>query len=434
METAAGRRGRLGWALLTSAILAVGCGREAPPEAKGVTLVFRHGKVLGERDPMPGLLKAFEREHPGVRVVEEILPVSTNEQHQYYVTNLEGRSAGLDVFSMDVIWVQEFVRAGWLGDLTELYHEGEWADFIPGPLRAATVRGRRYAVPWFVDVGILYYRRDLLEKHGFDPPRTYQELVRSAKAILAREGDRALEGFLWQGRQYEGLVVNALEHIWASGGDVLDPDGGILGIERPEAVRALAFMRDLVGTHGVSPAWVTAADEEMGRRAFGDGRAIYLRNWPYAWDLFQRAGSPVSGKVGFAALPGHPGGEGRGALGGWLLGVNRRTPHPGDASALVRFLTSPASQGRMALEAGFKPVRHSIYRDAGLLRAQPYLRELYPLVLRARPRPATPYYLMLSEVMQAEVSAVLAGLKPAARAALDAERQMEWILALEAPP
>ncbi|MBI4629872.1 MAG: ABC transporter substrate-binding protein, partial [Candidatus Rokubacteria bacterium] len=73
----------------------------------------------------------------------------------------------------------------------------------------------------------------------------------------------------------------------------------------------------------MSPAWTTAADEELSRRAFGDGHAIFLRNWPYALDLFQAPDSAVRGRVGIAPLPGRAGGpRGAGSTGGAHLGVS----------------------------------------------------------------------------------------------------------------
>ena len=89
------------------------------PSAGGpVTLVFKHAKILGPADPVPGLLRRFEAEHPGVRVQSEALTWSSDEQHQFYVINLEGGSPPFDVMMLDVIWVPEFARAGWILDLT----------------------------------------------------------------------------------------------------------------------------------------------------------------------------------------------------------------------------------------------------------------------------------------------------------------------------
>jgi multiple sugar transport system substrate-binding protein len=180
---------------------------------------------------------------------------------------------------------------------------------------------------------------------------------------------------------------------------------------------------------GVSPRWVTAADEEMTRRAFQDGRAIFLRSWPYAMDLFAQPGSPVAGKVGIAPLPRDVHGQrGFGAAGGALLGVNARTRHPELAVALARFLTGEAGQRATADATGLYPTRRALYRDPELLRRHPQLPVLESLALAARPRPVTPAYLMLSNTLQPELSAVLVGTKSPRQAVADARSSLAHVL------
>ena len=85
--------------------------------------------------------------------------------------------------------------------------------------------GRLWALPWFMNVGLLYYRADLLAKYGFAPPETYDELTEQVRRIRAGERDPRLDGYLWQGKQYEGGMVNVLEALWANGARLLDDDG-----------------------------------------------------------------------------------------------------------------------------------------------------------------------------------------------------------------
>jgi multiple sugar transport system substrate-binding protein len=293
---------------------------------------------------------------------------------------------------------------------------------------AATWGGRVWAVPWNMNVGVLYYRADLLAAHGLAPPRTWEELVEQVARIRAGRPPAPLDGVLWQGKQYEGLVVNVLEHFWGHGTALLAEDGRVLP-EPERAVAALAFMRSLV-EHGVSPGWVTAGDEELTRRPFGDGRAIFLRSWPYALDLFELADSPVRGRVGLAALPGHAGGAaGAGATGGFHLGVNRRTRHPDAAVELVRFLAGePAQRALTAAGVALYPTRMALYHDPAIVRERPAMPHFHDLALGARPRPVTPAYLMLSTTVQPEFSAALVGVKTPRRALDHARRRLEYML------
>jgi trehalose/maltose transport system substrate-binding protein len=416
--------------LLVALLLAVlGCtkGERRDTGSVSVIVVFKHGKIAGDPKPFRELLDRFEREHPGIRVKDETLPASTDEQHQFYTINLESKSADFDVLSMDVIWVPEFARAGWLRDVGHLLDEGEQGAFFPGPVRAATKDGELYAVPWYIDAGLLYYRKDLLEKYDRPVPKTWQELVTTAQEIAAREKD--VYGFIWQGKQYEGLVCNVLEFIWSNGGDVLKEGKPIL--DSPENIEALTFMRDLIVKYGVTPPLVTTAIEEPTRHLFGSGRAIFMRNWPYAWYVFDRKGSVVKGKVGIAVLPSFPGRESASTLGGWQLGVNRYSRHPEAAEKLVRFLTSPAAQKTLALTIGYKPTRKALYKDPDLLREQSFIGSLYRVFMKARPRPVTPYYMMITQILQPEFSAALAGIKTPEKALDSAQKQVEHILGAE---
>ena len=405
--------------------LLAACAERTP--ASGITLVFKHSRIFGPVDPIPVLLREFEASHPGVRVRSETLPAASDEQHQFYVVNLEGQSAGFDVMMLDLIWVPEFARAGWLVDLTSRVSGDELGAFFPSAVQAGSYAGRVWALPWNMNVGFLYYRADLLAKYGLSPPETWDELMAHARRVREGERDPRLDGYVWQGKQYEGLVCNVLEAFWSHGTDLLDDDGRLLP-DAAQAADALAFLRGLIDS-GVSPAWTTAADEELSRRAFGDGHAVFLRNWPYALDLLEAVDSPVRGRVGIAPLPGRTRDRrGLGATGGSHLGVGRASRHPEQAIALARFMTSEHAQ-RAMLAGTLYPARMALYHDAELVGRRAALPRIHALMLRGRPRPVTPHYLLVSTTLQPEFSAVLVGLRAPGPALADARRRLEYFLA-----
>ena len=426
------RRVRGGIALVAALLGGAACAGP-PADGQPVTLVFKHAHILGQGNPIPRLIREFEASHPGVRVKAEALPWNSDEQRQFFVVNLEGAgplgraSPGFDVMMLDVIWVPEFARAGWLLDLTPRLVPGELDVFFPSAVEAARQGGRVWALPWNMNVGLLYYRRDLLAKYGLAPPETWNDLVAQAERVRAGEGNPRLQGFLWQGKQYEGLMVNVLEGLWASGTDLLGPDGRIFP-DPPRAQAVLAFMRGLIA-RGVSPPWTTAADEELTRRAFGRGEAVFLRNWPYALDLMEAGDSPVRGRVGIAALPRHRDGtRGAGSTGGSHLAVYRGTRHPELALELARALTSETAQRLMVTGAALYPTRVALYSAPDLVAAHPALPAIAALTAAGRPRPVTPYYLTISTVLQPELSAALVGVKTPARAVTDAGQALGFLL------
>jgi multiple sugar transport system substrate-binding protein len=410
--------------LITISAALAGCTREPAPDPSKTTIVFKHSKLFGDPAALQKLIAEFEQQHPDIHVRDETLPSSSDEQHQFYVINLEAGASDFDVFAIDVIWVAEFARAGWLRDLTVLLPESERTAFFAGPIEAVTIEDRVYAIPWFIDAGLLYYRTDLLAEYGMPPPKTWGKLVRIAADLRKRHPD--LYGFIWQGKQYEGLVCNVLEYLWSNGGEVLR-DGEIV-IDSPENREALKAMVDLVRTYGVTPDLVTTTTEEPSREIFGRGKAVFMRNWPYAWRLFQQEGSAVKDKVGIAVLPHFPRNRSAATLGGWQLAGNRHSKHPQAAEKFVAFMTSAKAQKHLGLTVGFQPTRKALYEDAELLATQPALAELYKIFQHARPRPVSPYYVLLSQAMQSEFSAALAGVKTPEEALQALQSQMEQIL------
>jgi multiple sugar transport system substrate-binding protein len=392
-----------------------------PPDAPGAPtpVVFRYQPLGPDEAPFRALVAAFERANPDVRVELQAIPNAADLAHQLLLTALGAGAQDLDLFVVDATWVAEFTRAGWLADLSGRFPpEAIRRDFLAGPAEVVVRDGRTRALPWFADVGLLYYRTDLVA----EPPRTPAALESAARAAQARVP--GIAGFVWQGRQYEGLSCSFFEALWARGGDALDGDRLVL--DGPEARAALGWLRRLVAD-GLSPRSVTVAAEEDARRVFQEGRAVFMRNWPYAWPLLQAEGSPVRGRVGVAPLPAEDGATGVGVLGGWQLAVAAGAPPARrDAAArLARFLSSPEANVVLALEYGRSPARRAAYADPRVVAGSPFLVRLRPLLDRARPRPLTPWYMLAADGLQGELSAAVSGLRSPAEALARAQDQAD---------
>jgi multiple sugar transport system substrate-binding protein len=245
-------------------------------------------------------------------------------------------------------------------------------------------------------------------------------------AIEITRKEPGLYGFIWQGKQYEGLVCNALEYMHSHGGDVLK--NGRVVLNSPENRQALEFMKDLIYKYHVTPPLVTTAVEETTRHIFGSGKAVFMRNWTYAWNLLEENDSTVKGKVGVALLPGFPGYASSPTLGGWQLGVNINSKHPKEAERFIVYLTSYEVQKTLSLTIGYKPTRKELYNDRDLIRAQPFTARLYDAFLHAIPRPVTPYYMMISQVLQPVFSSEISNISETQKALESGSKQIEFIL------
>lgn len=354
-------------------------------------------------------------------------PNSATERLALYQQLLAGGTPDLDIYQVDVVWPGILARN--FVDLRP-YSGGAEARHFRAIVDNNTVDGKLVAMPLYTDAGVLFYRRDLLEKHGVPVPETWEDMTAAARKIQAAEragGQAGLWGYVFQGRAYEGLTVNALEWIDSfGGGRIVDEDGGVT-VNNEQAVAALTLARSWIGD--IAPRGVLNYAEEEARGVFQSGNAVFMRNWPYAWSLANGENSPVRGKVGVVALPaGGARGKRTGVLGGWNLAVSRHSRHIPEAADLVMYLTGSAEQKRRAIEAAYNPTQPALYKDAEVLAANPFFGTLYPTFAEAVARPSRVTerkYNRVSSAFWSSVHDVLADQAAPAPAMADLTRQLE---------
>jgi multiple sugar transport system substrate-binding protein len=387
----------IGCALATLLCTAVvlGCARTDPH-----VLTFAGSAVGREGEAIRRQLDRFQRMHPEIRVEVQSTPDAADHRHQLYVQWLNARAADPDVLQLDVVWAPEFAAAGWILDLDRFRPDVE--DFFPATLTATRWNGALYALPWFVDVGMLYWRTDVMDR----APMNLDEL-RDLAARGMRE--HAIPyGFVWQGARYEGLVTVFLEYLGAFGGTILDDHGGVV-VDSDRAVAALTSMRDSIYADQFVPALVLTWQEEQARLAFQNGQAVFMRNWPYAYGLLQdQAQSRVAGRFGIAPMPAASGGLPTAALGGSVLAINANSGDSDAAYQLIEYLLEPPQLLDRARIAGQYPPRPTMYESQELedaLRIVP--ADARRIIEHAVPRPATPIYSELSQILQIAVHRAL---------------------------
>ncbi|NKB81736.1 MAG: extracellular solute-binding protein [Nitrospirales bacterium] len=352
----------------------------------------------------------FETAYPSITIEREIAPHSSTAYHDLLTQKLKSHDTAMDVFFMDVVWPAEFAMAGWVLPLDDRFSVSEQKKFLSATIQAGTYRHRIYSVPSRIDSGMLYYRKDLLQKYGFDPPQTWGALVIQADTILKGEQPThpALRGYSGQFKQYEGLVCNMLEFVGSHNGLFLSKDGTRSTLTSPDAIQALTFVRKHIIQRLATPAGLTHQEPES-LAIFVQGHAVFHRNWPYAWKMANNARySKIVGNVGVTLLPHFPNGQSVATLGGWLYGISAYSNHPQEAWTFIRFMTSPQMQKYFALQASLAPSRTALYSDTEILTANPQFQDLFPVFQTARPRPQTPIYPIVSNILQRYFSRVLA--------------------------
>jgi len=384
--------------VLLAAVLSA-CGRSEPDDG------MIHIRYLASPDVggfSKVIIERFERAHPGLKVDMIEGPAAGDARENMYSTAFMGEEDSYDLAYVDVAWVPKFAAQGWLLPLDALMPAAELDNFLPGDVTGSRYQGKLYRVPIQSDGGMLYYRKDLLAEKNIPVPRTWEELVSAAKKTRTS----SIAGFVFQGKQYEGLVCGFLELVWGFGGDLLDSSGNVR-IEEPPAVAALSALVDAIHVDGIVPQSVLTYQEEETRNVFQEGRAVFMRNWPYAWNLMQQEGSPVRGKIGIVPMVAGPGGKPAATLGGWGFAVSAYSRHPQEAYAVAEFFASAESQKLAFFKGGILPSRRALYSDPDVLKAAPHMKDLGRVLAYARPRPTHPRWPRMSDALQMHVSAAL---------------------------
>jgi len=339
-------------------------------------------------------------------------PNSSTERLALYQQILSAQADDIDVYQVDIVW------PGLLGthflDLKPYLGEDVANPYFPAIIEAnSTADGALLALPLHTDAGMLYARRDLLEKYSLDMPRSWEDLTTAARTIQAgerAEGKADFWGFVWQGRPYEGLTCNALEWVASYGGGNFVERDGRISANNPRAAAALTLAASWVGE--ISPPGVLNYSEEEARGVFQSGNAAFMRNWPYAWALGNAPDSPIASKIQVGPLPFGTDGQSTATLGGWGLAVSRYSRHPELAADLARYMTGAREQKRRAIEGSYNPTMPALYEDPEVLAANPFFALLPGILSKAVARPSSAtgrHYNRVSSTIWTGVHKILSG-------------------------
>jgi multiple sugar transport system substrate-binding protein len=440
-----GRFAAAGIVLLAVALPA--CGRSTGGDAPlSVWVMGREGELVRE------LLPEFERRHPGVRVRVQQIPWSA--AHEKLLTAYVGESLP-DVVQLGNTWIPELVALGALAPLDARIERAGLprGDFFAGVMDAAVVDGATWALPWYADTRLLFYRTDLFAAAGVAaPPRTWSEL-RAALAQVRAHGGADRHAILLPLTEWEPLVIFALQR-----GATLLRDGDRYGDFASPAFRgAFDFYLSLFAD-GLAPAR-GAADLANLQQDFAAGwLASYVsgpwqlgelrRRLPASFEA-QWAAAPMPGPdAEWAAAPrsapdvdpsasprSAPDGPGFSLAGGSSLAIVARSPRADAAWKLLEYLAEPAQQSAFYALAGDLPARRSAWSDprlAGDAKAQVFRAQLE----RMRATPKVPEWERIAGRIARHAEAAVRGEETPdeALAALDreADRALEkrrWMLA-----
>jgi multiple sugar transport system substrate-binding protein len=359
---------------------------------------------------LPKLIDKFNKQSKDFKINYRKMPIDTGQYFDKIRTEFQAGGGDIDVIIGDVIWPAQFAANGWVADLTDRFTDAD--EFLPGPMQAATYEDKIYAVPWYTDAGLLYYRQDLLEKAGYSgPPATWDELQEMAEKVKQDEG--IPNGFVFQGAEYEGGVCNGLEYIRTHGGDVLDPDDpSKVILDSPGSTAGLATWRSMLES-GVAPQAVLQYKEDESSAPFLNDEAVFIRNWPYFYALLGTPDYPKvkPEQVGITPIPvAEEGGQSYSTLGGWNFLINAASDKQDQAWEVIRFMTAPEQLITNAKLGSKLPTRQSLYDEPEVTDNVPVARlGKEAIIQNSTPRPVSPFYSDISLELAAGFNSTLAG-------------------------
>jgi multiple sugar transport system substrate-binding protein len=392
------RRGILAAATLTALLAAAACGgggsstpaASSAPAAdlskQGPTEYWAGKDTSGN---LKNLIADFNAQHPEGKITFHELPDNADLQRQQMIQNTQIKNPQMGVLSMDVVWTAEFAA----NQVVEAMPADQFPTegFLPATVESGTYFNKLYGYPTSSDGGLLYYRKDLLDKAGLKPPTTWDEMKQACKTIQADSGNDKLECFAGQYQKYEGLTVNFAEAVDSAGGTIVGDDGKP-AVNSPEAAKGLSFLVDSF-KDGTIPKGAITWQEEQGRQAFQDGNLIFHRNWPYVYALASKTdgSSKIAGKFAVAPLPGLAG-PGVSSLGGHNMAIAKNAENKGTAADFIKFMASEKVMKSNVIATSAAPTLTSLYSDADVTKKYPYMPILLKSIETAKPRPKAVKY------------------------------------------
>jgi multiple sugar transport system substrate-binding protein len=386
--------------LVLAMVFAVGC-QSAPKETPVVDQpvapvekqIIKFAVQADSTDALNQIVKAYNDSSEKYQVEAVVMTNDSGNMHDQLINSLSSKSGEYDVISMDVVWAGEFAAAGYLEPLDTLIKDSGWlpTDFNAGSMASGKYKGKNYVLPYFSDLGFLYYRKDIVSADDAKKLEAGQyswaDLLKMSESYMGQKGTKY--GHVYQSKQYEGLTCN-LNEFSANWTDI---KGGLEMMSKFEKSKA-------------TPEDILVYTEGESQAAFTNGESVFLRNWPYVNGMIASGEQAVKAdQVGFAPLPGGS------TVGGWILGVNANGTKMDGAKDFLKFIAGPEGQKINATVGSYMPGFNALLSDSSVLAANALLTNTgFQNALKATiARPVVANYSEVSDTIQIKAHEYLSG-------------------------
>lgn len=377
------------------------------------------------------IARDFEAQNPDIKVNMEYL--GYDFVHDKITTGMAAKPPAYDAAMIDVIWPDEFIKAGYLLDVTDRVTPEMKAGIFPASWNGVTRNGKVYGMPWLMDVKYFMYNKDMLTKAGFnEPPKTWEELADQAKVI--KEKGLAEFPITWSWNQKEGVVCDYAVLLFGNGGAFVDADGKP-AFNNDKGVEVLTWMKQTVDDGLTNPSAISS-DEMAVEADFLAGKSAFAVNWLFQYsDSNDPSKSQIVGQVAFAPMPVFKAGADAGIKGSSVDGsssfaIMATTPYADQTWKFLTYLASNEVQTKYSAE--MLPIWQDDFQGDALTKleaANPTNPVTVPAFLAQFPyaneRPTVPYYNEASAALQLAIQEALTGVKSPQQALDDAAAK--WV-------
>jgi multiple sugar transport system substrate-binding protein len=389
--------------LVLAMVFAVGCqstpkvtpvvDQPVAPVAPVEKQIIKFAVQADSTDALNQIVKAYNDSSEKYQVEAVVMTNDSGNMHDQLINSLSSKSGEYDVISMDVVWAGEFAAAGYLEPLDTLIKDNGWlpTDFNAGSMASGKYKGKNYVLPYFSDLGFLYFRKDIVSADDAKKLEAGQyswaDLLKMSESYMGQKGTKY--GHVYQSKQYEGLTCN-LNEFTANWTDI---KGGLEMMSKFEKSKA-------------TPADILVYTEGESQAAFTNGESVFLRNWPYVNGMIASGEQPVKAdQVGFAPLPTGS------TVGGWILGLNANGTKIDAAKDFLKFIAGPEGQKINATVGSYMPGFNALLSDSDVLAANALLTNTgFQNALKATiARPVVANYSEVSDIIQIKAHEYLSG-------------------------
>lgn len=383
---------------LISALTACGASGGSRSSGESVRLRFLFPEYSSKTAPlMKQMVDDFNAANNGkIKVSLELAP--WDKMHDKLAVTM-GSGQAPDVFGYATRWISEFAGLKQLAPLDSRLTGDFKASFNQKVLEAGTFQGKTYGIPVAVSARLLFYRTDLFQKAGLQPPKSWEDLK---KAAVATSDPPKVYGL---GVPASGIEVDTFfdYFLYNNGGDILDAQGKSM-LSNPESVEALQFLTDLVKAGGTEPK-PTGFTREQIIENFKAGQLSMYPTGPWL-NAMIKADNP-SLKFAVVPFPTNNGKPQKTVSVTDSLGMSALSQHQAEAWKFIQFMYQPKYRQAFDEGEGMLPELKAVAQSAYF--QTPEYKPFIDALDTAKFQPQNPKFEQIQQIETVAVQKALSG-------------------------